>query len=106
MKDFPFIDNTQLPSDINGALGKARRELLRAYNYNRNSPDKMTLLGNTLAYVLKHITHGLGTPDSAELTAFRDFTNDQVIAQTKTTSGFTKPKPTRAAKRTQTNRTK
>lgn len=109
MKDFPFIDSIDLPSDPGGTLSKTRTELAKAYNYNRNSPEKLKLLADTMIFIVDAITKGLGTPDSAEVEAYRMHFVDKTIEAAEVTPGFTprkkkvvKPKPTRkrAAKRT------
>lgn len=108
MRDFKYIDTVDLPSDPNGSLSNARTSLARAYNFNRNSPQKLQLLADTMLVVLKAITDGLNTVDPAEVVNYQAYKNDKVISATKTTPGFTKPepkpetKPTRAAKRTPT----
>jgi len=47
-----YIDTTDLPSDPNGSLANLRREVRIAYNHNRDNPEKLELLAETLRYVL------------------------------------------------------
>ena len=78
--------------------------MAQAYNYNRNSPEKLKLLANTMLTIVDAIVKGLGTPDKADVETYRKYLIDEKIANTDTSPGFTqvkpKPKSNRAAKRT------
>ncbi len=107
MKDFPYIEATDLPADRNGSLGKVRREVRLVYNHNRNSVEKLELLATTLRYVLNKIDEGMKTPDRDNKSETTLHFRDKAIASAEVTPGFTPtvvaPKPTvtkRAAQRT------
>ena len=111
MKDFKYMDVTDLPSDINGSLGKVRTTLARAYNFNRDNPQKLQLLADTMVTILAAITKGLGTIDPNEVIDYQAYINQQAIDLISVSPGFTpikktKPKPKRAAKRTTQKDTK
>jgi len=57
-----YIDTTDLPSDPNGSLANLRRELRKAFNHNRDNPDKLDLLKETLGYVLGQMVEDAPTP--------------------------------------------
>lgn len=67
--DFKHLDITDLPSDPNGSLGQVRRSVMRAYNENRNSPDKLRLLSDTLVHIVGMIEVGFDTIAEHEKTA-------------------------------------
>ena len=86
MPEYKYIETTDLPSDINGSMGKLRVILLRVYHQNRTSEDGMKLLQKTLRKVLTEINNGKKN---------EVLTKDKQADEVRKTS-----KPKRAAKRT------
>lgn len=93
MPDFKYIDAVDLPSDPNGSLGNLRTTLRRAYNENRNLPQKLALLYETLVVVAKEINEGFEREVETPLQRQHKANQDTINRAMKPT---TKP---RAAKR-------
>ena len=101
MPDFKHIDTIDLPSDPNGALGRTRTEIMRAYNKNRMSLTNMELLHDTLVHVLREINEGFRREvlSKEQVRASKNQeTINRAIPEEKV--ALVKPKRKRAAKRT------
>lgn len=98
MPHFTYLDVTDLPSDPNGSLGQVRTAVRRAYNENRDYPDKLRLLSDTLVHVVGAIETGFET--LAEHEKSPAMKNQEKIDAELPTEVETPPvKPKRAARR-------